>query len=297
MFQSFGNSWRLFRATLDVLGRDKELILFPVLSGLASAAILAAFIGGMFGAGLLDPLISGARPDGGEIELVWSRDWPLAAGSFAYYFVNFFAMTYFTAALVGAAHIRLSGGDPTVASGLAAANRCLGAIFLYSLIAATVGLVLQMLESRARENAIGRFVVGLVGVAWTLATYLVVPVLVIERQGAIGSIQRSGTLLRQTWGEQLIANLGFGLIGFLFSLIGFGAIAVGVVVGAQFGEREAVFGLLIALGVAILYWVLLGIVLSALRGIFTAALYGHATHQTVRGFPVELLSGAFGARR
>lgn len=292
MFYRLTNSWRLFGATLDVLGKDKELLLFPILSGLASIVLLASFAGGMWGFGLIDQLRVALETHEGE--LTWQEQGPLAALGLAFYFVNFFVMIYFNAALIGAARIRLRGGDPAVSDGFAAANRCLPAILGYTLIAATVGLILNILQNKAHDNFLSRIVVGLIGMAWTLITFLVVPVLVIERRGPFAAIKQSASMLRETWGEQLIANFGFGLLGFVFSLIGFAIAGGGIFLAAQYGWSVTFAA--VAVGVAVLYWIVLALVLSSLRGIYTAALYSYAAREEVRGFPVELISGAFSPR-
>ncbi|RMF71526.1 MAG: hypothetical protein D6744_17825 [Planctomycetota bacterium] len=292
MFYRLSNSWRLFGATLDVLRKDKELMLFPLLSGLAAILLVASFAGGMWGFGLIDQLRTSYEANNGELT---PREFaPVVVLGLLFYFVNFFIVIYFNAALVGAARIRLRGGDPTVADGFAAANRCLPAILGYSLIAATVGLILNALQNRARDNFLGRIVVGLIGMAWTLITYLVVPVLVIERLGPLAAIRRSASMLRETWGEQIIANFGFGMIGFAFSLVGFAIAGGGVFLATQagFGIAFAVA----AVALAVLYWIVLSLVLSSLRGIYTAALYCYAANDEVRGFPVELVSEAFSPR-
>lgn len=294
MFDRISNSWRLFRSTLDVLSKDKELVVFPIVSGVASILVMASFAGGMWGAGLMDELMQMAdrRSDGDQFT---SAHAAVIGIGLAFHFVNYFLMTYFNAGLIGAAFIRLRGGDPTVADGFAAANRCLPAILGYSLIAGSVGLLLNMLQRQARDNFIGRIVVGLLGMAWTLITYLVVPVLVLERIGPVDAIKRSTSLLKKTWGEQIISNFGFGLIAFLFSLVGFLFVVVGVYAIVAKASVAIIAALFVA---AVGYWVLLGIVMSALRGIYTAALYTYATNQEIqlRGFPVELLSSAFSRR-
>ncbi len=293
MFESLHNSRALFRTTLDILARDKELMVFPILSGLAGVAVMATFAGGAWGLGLFDELMHT------EAEFAVDRlreEWPLLVAGFLYYFANFFVITYFNAALVGAAHIRLTGGDPTISDGIRLANGCLPAIFGYSAIAATVGMLLKLIESRTRNNFLAGLAVSLAGVAWTLVTYLVVPVLVIERLGAAASVRRSGSLLKKTWGEQIVAGFGFGALGFLLSLIGFVVIFCGAVVAYRIGQPGGTTVLIGSIAAAVIYWLVLGVVLSALRGIYTAALYAHATEQPVEGFPRELLRGAFHRR-
>ena len=185
-----------------------------------------------------------------------------AVVGFAYYFVSYAVIIYFNAALIGAAHIRLTGGDPTVSDGFRAANACLPSILLYALIAATVGMILKAVRENS-NNVVARIVVGLLGMAWTLIAFLVVPVIVIERKGAVAAVRRSASLLRHTWGEQIVSNLGFGLISLLLILPGALILVLGI--GLVVSSSSAAFGLAICI-VAVLYWIALGIVMSALRG-------------------------------
>ena len=152
MFYRLSNSWNLFGSTLHVLSHDKELLLFPVLSGLAAIVVIASFAGGMWGAGMLDEEAFAALDDP-EKPLFVAENIPALIVAFMFYFANFFVMTYFNAARVGAAYIRLQGGDPTIGDGIAAANRCLPSIIGYAAIAATVGLILRLIEGRSRGVA------------------------------------------------------------------------------------------------------------------------------------------------
>ena len=129
--------------------------------------------------------------------------------AFVFYVLAYFVAIFFNTALVGAAMIRMDGGNPTLRDGLAIARSRVGRIFGYAVIAATVGLLLQALEERV--GWVGQFVIKLIGVAWTLATFLVVPVLVTRDVGPIDAVKESAALLRETWGENLIGTVGLGL--------------------------------------------------------------------------------------
>jgi hypothetical protein len=278
-----------------VLGRDKELLVFPIVSGIAALLVMATFVGGAWSTGLLDAITeqAGQAAGDGAEETGWTRqDTVMAIVGFAYYFVSYAVIIYFNAALIGAAHIRLTGGDPTVSDGFRAANACLPSILAYALIAATVGVILKMMRENS-NNIVARIMVGLLGMAWTLITFLVVPVMVIEKKGAVASVRRSTRLLKDTWGEQIVSNLGFGLINFLLALLGLLLLVPGIAFIAM--DTSVVLGAVLCIA-AVLYWVALGIVMSALRGIFVAALYAHAAHQPLQHFPNEVVAGAFRPR-
>src|SRR5690606_27675167 len=162
------------KASAAVLRSDRELMVFPVLSGLATLLVLASFALPT----LALRLFSSGLSVGGVLL------------GFAFYFCTYSVMIFFNCALVGAAMIRLDGGDPTLADGFAAARSRLGAIFGYAAIAATVGVLLQSMKAKD-NNFIVRLVGSGLGLAWTLATFLAVPVLVSRDVGPIDALKQS----------------------------------------------------------------------------------------------------------
>jgi hypothetical protein len=200
---------------------------------------------------------------------------------------------YFNTALVGAALMRMDGQDPSVKDGLNIANSRLGSILGYAVISATVGMVLRWIQER---GFIGEIVGGLVGFAWNVATFLVVPVLVIENIGPIDAVKRSAGLLRQTWGEQLIGNFGmgtvFGLIGVaMFFLIGLPLIFLAA-------ATSSAVVIILAIAIIVLMFVGLALISNTLSGIYTAALYRYATTGEVAlGFSPVVIENAFKQKR
>ena len=211
----FSRSWALAKASMAVLRSDKELLVFPLVSTAVTLIVAATFILPMFGMGMFRNLEDGS---GGMPAMFY-------AWLFCFYRVQYFVIFFFNTALVGAAMIRLDGGDPTVADGLRIARGKWTTILGYAAIAATVGMLLRALEQRA--GFVGRIVIGMVGVAWTVATYLTVPVLVARDVGPIEAVKESATLLKGTWGENLIGNGGIGLaFGLLYALLAVVALAI-----------------------------------------------------------------------
>lgn len=286
MFATISRSWEMMKHSADVLRQDKELLTFPLASGLVSLVVMASFASGAWGLGFFENL-----PKDDE-HWVASEHIPEAIYAFLFYFVSYFVVIYFNAGLIAAAHIRLQGGDPTVADGFRAANQCLPSILGFALFAATVGTILKALRDNS-NNIIARIVVGLIGMAWTLITFLVVPVIVIERASPWTAIGRSTQLLKHTWGEQIAANIGFGAISLLFSLPGVALMFVGAFIGIAF---DSFVPAVILCGVALLWWIILAIVISALQGIYVAALYCYATDQPTGMIPRDLVADAFRRR-
>lgn len=278
MFERFSRSWSLVKASAVVLRQDKELLVFPLLSTIAALVVAATFVVPAIGLGWFEQMEGndGASP-------------AMIVYGFLFYLVQYMVIFYFNTALVGAAMIRLDGGDPTVGDGLRIAGSKLGPILGYAAIAATVGMILRAIQERA--GFIGKWVAGLLGVAWTVATFLVVPVLVTRDVGPLDALKESATLLRKTWGENLIGNGGlglvFGLVYVLLALVGFGVVMAVASLGSA-----ALTGALVAL--LVIAYIVLTLVHAALSGIYSAALYRYASEgQGSASFSPDVLSNAF----
>jgi len=177
----FSRSLALAQASWSVVRADKELLWLPVFSVLTLMVLLGSFVLPAAALGAFDPRGGAGGPGAGT-----------ALGAFIFYVLAYFVTIFFNAALVGAAMIRMDGRDPKLRDGLAIAWSRLGRIFGYAVIAGTVGLLLRALEERV--GWIGQIVVRLVGVAWTLATFLVVPVLVVRDVGPVEAVKESAAL-------------------------------------------------------------------------------------------------------
>jgi Family of unknown function (DUF6159) len=282
MFARIATGWELMKQSFAVLRHDKELALFPVMSSAACLLVLASF----------------ALP-------LWNTPWfhqffgerhapqnPLFyLLLFAFYAANYFVIVFFNAALVSCALQRLAGGNPTVGYGLQQASARLPQIVAWALVSATVGIVLKMIESKSEK--IGQLVASLVGAGWAIATYFVVPVLVVEQAGPWEALKRSTSLIRKTWGETLVGKMGVGLFvfaamipGFVLLMIGFVALAANAILG----------GVVIALG---FLWILgAALVSAAVQSILLTALYLYAAQGTAPPqFDAGLLQNAFAAKR
>lgn len=248
--------WQLAKMSLGVIRKDKELLLFPLLSGIITLVILASFFAGMIGYYGINGLAEQANPVAFYVFFA------------VFYFVSFFVAIFFNACVVGSATIRLNGGNPTFSDGVRAAAGSIKQILLWSLFAATVGLILRAIQERL--GFIGKIIVGALGLAFTIATYFVVPVLVYEKLGPWSALKRSVSILKGTWGEALIGNLGLGAVFFLLGLLGLIPIVAGIAI-------MTLWSIIIGVMIAVVYWLILGLVASAAASVLLAALYRYAT--------------------
>ena len=250
----------LMKQSWAVLKQDRELIWLPVISAIV-AAVVAAMV--LIPVALTQDLGAISETSGsGSQQLSAGTIVALAALTLALAFISIF----FRAALVSGAHERMMGGDPTVRSAIAGALERLPKLFGWAVITTIVGTILRAIEQRS--GTLGRIVINIVGMAWAVTTFLVIPVIIIENSGAVTSTKRSVELFRHTWGENLSTQVGFGLIGFLAFLPVLALVLLGAAIGTLFGF------VLIALGVVA--GIVLLTVLNAIGAVFQTALYHYA---------------------
>jgi len=277
----FSRSWELVKQSFAILRSDKQLMLFPVLSVVSCFVVTAAISTG--GAFLLLPARAAAIAAGERFNPNQSPMFLL--GMFTLYVVNYFVIVFFNVALVGVAHSRLMGGTWTFKDGLELAWERKGTILKWALVAATVGVVLRTLEERL--GLIGRLIMRIIGIAWTLACYFVVPVLAFEDLTPIDALKRSSKLFRDTWGEKVIGGFSLSMVSLVLMLPG-----IGLPMAAAF--LAGINGMMVGLILMVLYFLVLSVFMSAVGGIFNAALYRYACFKQVPpAFSEELIASAW----
>ena len=266
------NSLALARSSWAVLKADKELVLLPVISGIASLIVASSFI--------LPIILAGSADIGGAtIGLLLLM-----------YFVLAYITIFFNAALISAANERLEGGDPTIGSAIRGAARRAGKILPWALLSAVVSVILRAIEQRV--GLVGKIVIAVVGMAWTVVTFLVLPIIVVEGIGTGKALKKSGSLIRNTWGENLAGNIGLGIVGFLLILPSIALVAAGIAsIGTGAGG--------VAIGLGVLWGIIVMVVMAALTGIYQTALYHFAVsgHVPSGYFDNTVMQSAFQTRR
>jgi hypothetical protein len=267
-------SYAIFRESLQVLSKDKEILVFPLLSGIITIVAFASIV------------FAGVAS--GVFEHFDKHDPMNYAVAFVWYFISWFIVLFFNVAVIQCASIRLRGGDPTIADGFRASMQHLGRIAAWALVSATIGVILKYLADRA--GFIGKIVIGLLGAAWSIATYFIVPVMIFEKRSLRDSVKQSTQLIAKTWGESLVAAGGIGVFIMLLAVAG-----LIVPIALFFISPMAA---LIGLGVVVVYWIALSIMSAALSGIFRTALYLYATEgRAPEGFSPDYVQNAFAPKK
>ncbi len=257
---------QLLRASLGLFRQNRKMIWLPVLSGVASAVAFLAVSGVV------------AWP---LLRAYGSSPWDIL-----YFLPGIMASTfvgvYFNVALAFAADEQIEGRRIEVRQALAMAWSRRRVVFSWALLSAVVGTVIQAVERRL--GVFGRLAGVLGGLAWAVATFLVVPVLAFEDVGPIEALKRSSHLIRTTFGTIARGALRFGMLFLGWILLALAVIVVGVAVSLSgaplLGVPIAAFGA-IGLFVTFAYLAAAGMYMRTI-------LYRFATHKPVPDLGLDL---------
>jgi hypothetical protein len=204
-FSRLSKGWELSLNIFTVLRENRQLILFPILSGLSMLLVVSSFFMILFASSGWDIMEIDTLKEQGTVV-----NYSIL---FGYYVVNYFIVVFFNTALIHCTHLYFQGQRPTVGEGLRFAVGRIGVIFAWAVFAGTVGTILRIIQDRV--GFLGKIITGLIGVAWSIATFFVVPVIAYENVGPLAAFRRSTSMMKEKWGESIGATFSFGIIQLL----------------------------------------------------------------------------------
>ena len=282
MFETFSRSWKITKLSFDVIMKDKELLLFPLLAGIFSILFMVA----MLFPSIITSFMKGLGQSYGITE-------------YLIFFITYlglaFIATFFNVCVVYTTKIRFEGGNATFWESMNFARSRITLILTWSIIVATVGLILRLIDNLAeRAGESGRLVLNIItsflGMMWSIITIFVVPGMVYHNLKPMDAIKRSIKTLKATWGESLIRYFGLGMIEFLFFLSGIIVTFILFFVLAGLGTP----GIIVTIVIAVLYFLGVILVFNVANTIFNTALYVYAdTGKIPEGFSQEIMQNAF----
>jgi hypothetical protein len=269
-FDRLSTGWTIAMNSFKVLRANKQLVLFPVLSGISLILVMASFV-------TIILALAGFNTDNIDTEnQIVNYLWV-----FGFYLVNYFVITFFNMALIHCTHLSFNGEEVTLQKGIAFSMSRLRVILSWALFAATIGTLLKILQENL--GFIGKIITGLIGIVWSIATFFVVPVIAYENLGPIDAFKRSAQLMKQKWGESLGSRVGFGVINLLAFLL----VAIPLFIIGSF------FHILAGIGLALLGAFVIMAIMSAAQTIFIAAVYHNVTGNPVEHFNQKLIDNLF----
>ncbi|HYI36460.1 MAG TPA: DUF6159 family protein [Thermoleophilaceae bacterium] len=273
--------WRLAKDSWAVLKADRSLTIFPVLSFVSAATAFALIMA-----------------PGVVVAATAEQEWIAVPFFLVASYLATFATVYFNVALTGAAVKSMGGQDTGLRDGLAVARERRGLIAKWALVQWAVGLLIRVLQNAGDRGGVGQLVSAvvssLVGAAWAIASFFVIPVLALEGLGPKDALKRSIGVIRERWGEGIVGHATIGGAVFLVGVLP--ALLVG---GLGYVSLESVPVLGVGLlAVAVLALIAVGVIGSALNVIFRLTLFRYATEgRGSNAFADEDLAAAFGPKK
>jgi len=269
-FDRLENGWKLTVSSFKILKANKQLIIFPLFSGICLMLIIGSFV------------VASIASNGWDLENTGElNSVQYYALIFLFYVVNYFIVVFFNMALIHCTRSYFRGEEVSVNAGLQFSVSRIGAIFSWAVFAATIGLILRAIQENS--GIIGKIITGIIGIVWSVATFFVVPVIAYENLGPIGAFKRSSQMMKEKWGQSLAAGFSFGVIQFLaFLVIGLPLFFLGNTINVFFG---------VALAFAVVFIIMA--ILSAAQTIFISAVYHNINGDVTKHFDEQLVDNLF----
>lgn len=319
----FKSTWKLVRQSFAVLTREKRLLIFPLVTSFLTVFIFLFFIAPIpfqptghayleqeHWEAVAESILRGGLPQVESEEAApgaaprWVGEQGIEFNTWflgyltVLYLVSMFLLTFFNTAFFNEIINALNGRPVSIMGGLRFALTKLKPIAMWSLLAGVVGIVIRRLEQYF--GFFGRWIVGLIGIVWSVAAVFAVPVLVREEQSVnpFEVLKKSALLIKRRWGEGLIGYVGIRAAGAVLavSLIVVFSVLL-VVLGLWVGTSwPSLLTPLIVVLVAT--WLLSSILVAyfenVINKVFQCALYIYAAEGVVPGpFDQDLLDTAW----
>ena len=273
-FDRLSSGWTISMNSFSILKKNKQLIIFPILSGISLVLTAGVFILGMLAIA------------GWDVEYIKTDNRLLNyALLFGFYFVNYFIVVFFNMALIHCSKLYFDGEEVTVSKGLQFSISRIGVILSWAMFAATVGTILKIIQENT--GTIGKIVTGLLGFVWGIATFFVVPVIAYENLGPVDAFKRSAELMKNKWGESLGATFSLGLVQMVVVVL----VAIPVFLIAAYVNMFA--GIFIGLTVGVIIFA----VFSAAQTIFISSVYNNVTGNIDEHFNQQIIDSLFTSKK
>jgi len=277
--------WLLFKQSMKIIRTNESLVRYVIMSAVMGIG-LAIIFGIIFLVGSNTLLVKTVDSAGTTNYSASPAGYVVV---FIYYVLAYFIVNLYAAGLVANTIDIFHGQSKPYKEYMKLARSKAGTLFMFSVIEATIGMILRAIAERSR--LLGRIIVWIVGAAWSIARLFVIPVIVTTDESAVSSIKTSTLLLKATWGENIIGRLGFGIATFLIYLLLF-VIAIPVVIATA--ALGGVIGAAVGVSLVVVAFLVVTIFFSAASSVLNTALFYYAQYKQVpAAYDPELMNSVF----
>jgi len=271
-FDRLSNGWAITKSSFTILKKHKQLLIFPVLSGVSIVLIIASIV---------VPFMASAGWDVDNININFENEAVPYLFTFLFYLINYFVVVFFNMALVHCTKLYLDGEEVTVMAGIKFSLSRIWVIFSWAMFAATVGTILKAIQ----ENSgwLGRILAAALGLVWGITTFFVVPVIAYENLGPIKAFKRSSSMMKAKWGEGLASTFSLGLIQFVGTLL----------IVLVFGLIASYIHPILGIGLGMIALFIMYTITSAAQTVFISLVYQNINGNVEEHFNQQLIDGLF----
>jgi hypothetical protein len=269
-FERLSNGWKISMNSFSILKKNKQLLIFPILSGISLVLLMGIFVLGMLAIA------------GWDVDYIKTDNQLLNyAIMFGFYFVNYFIVVFFNMALIHCSKLYFEGEEVTVSKGIQFSVSRIGVILSWAFFAATVGTILKIIQENT--GIVGKIITGLLGIVWGVTTFFVVPVIAYENLSPVAAFKRSTQMMKAKWGESLGATFSLGLVQMVVFIVA----AIPIVLIAVYINLIA--GVVLGLMAGFLIFA----VFSAAETLFISSVYHNITGNIDDHFDQQLVDSLF----
>ena len=271
----FSRSWEVTKLSFGIIKKDKEMLIFPILSSIFSLIFMAALLVPT----VIMELINDMGPEAANNPSLGGTD-------YLFLFLTYFGLaliaTFFNVCVVYTTKVRLEGGNATFWESIKFGFSKFGKIIQWAFISAIFGVILAILQSLAEKlGTVGRILVGflrgLLSFAWGIATIFLSQGIVYYNLSPGNAIKHSVEVLKRTWGESIVRHFGLGLIEGIMVFLGIIATAVLAVVFASISPTA----MIIVIIIGVIYFAMVILVFNVANSVFNTVLFVYADKGTI----------------
>jgi len=201
----FRTSYELVKLSFKIINKEKELLVYSLISGISSILIFMSFLFLNFDS---FSNLNNVTIDSQIITVVYL---------FLGYFILTFATLFFNTAIIKSVDRILRGKSNSFMEGINDAFSNISKIIIWSLISAFVSTIIKMIQNRIK--GVSKYLIGFVGGAWNIATFFAFPLMILGDKKPMDAIKGSSKLFKKGWGEMTIVNVGVGFFFFIMTIL------------------------------------------------------------------------------
>jgi hypothetical protein len=280
--------WLLFKQSISILKQQPNLIRYVITSAILTLIItILAIIPMAIYRDTFFNIVASKNDQSVGITL-----WGYLL-VFVYYLTSYTIINYYLAGLAADLFDSFQGKEQGYKIYMQMARAKLPKLIAFSLLEATVGIILRNLQERG--GIFGAITSLLGSIIWSIARLFVVPIIMFTNDGPFVAVKRSAQLIAKTWGENITGRIALSTVLYLGLILII--LPLSFITAIFSSELLGLWGIVIGVASFIISAFVVAIFSSTADSILNVVLYYYAqTGQLPPAFSAELINASFARR-